>query len=96
MMNAPLPDFRSKHWTEPVPPESNRLVANIDPTLEQEIFDLPQRQRIADVRHHREVDNLGRAIELAERITHRRRVRIATPRLKPVWSDTAFRKLRWP
>jgi hypothetical protein len=34
-------------------------VANIDPTLEQQIFDLPQRERIADVEHHREADHLG-------------------------------------
>ena len=35
------------------------LMADIDPTLEQKIFDLPQRQRIADVQHHHEADHLG-------------------------------------
>lgn len=29
--------------------------------LEQQIFDLAQRARIADVHHHREADHLGRA-----------------------------------
>jgi hypothetical protein len=42
LLNAPLPDLRGEHWTKPVPPEPNRLVADIDATLEQKIFDLSQ------------------------------------------------------
>ncbi len=38
MMNAPLPDLRSEHRTEPVPPEPHCFVADIDTTLEQKIF----------------------------------------------------------
>ena len=53
-MNASFPDLRGEHRTEPVPPVPNRLVADIDATLEQEILDLPKRQRIADIHHHRE------------------------------------------
>ena len=30
-------------WGYPVPLETYRLVADIDPTLKQKIFDLPQR-----------------------------------------------------
>jgi hypothetical protein len=41
MMNAPLPDLRGEHRTEPVPPQPHGFVADVDPTLEQEIFDLP-------------------------------------------------------
>jgi len=41
-MNASFPDLSGEYWTEPVPPEPNRLVANIDASLEQQIFDLPQ------------------------------------------------------
>jgi hypothetical protein len=52
MMNAPLSDLRGKHRTEPVPPESNRLMADIDAALEQEIRDLSQRKRITNVHHH--------------------------------------------
>ena len=43
----------------PVPPEPDRLVANIDTALEQQIFDLSQRKRIPDVHHHREADDFG-------------------------------------
>ncbi len=59
MMNAPLSDLRGEHWTEPVPPETHRLMANIDATLEEQIFDLPQRKPIPDVHHHREANYLG-------------------------------------
>ena len=41
-MNAPLPDLRGKHRTEPVPSETHGFVADIDATLEQQIFHLPQ------------------------------------------------------
>ena len=40
MMNPPLPDLCREHRTEPVPPETHRLVADVDATLEQEILDL--------------------------------------------------------
>jgi hypothetical protein len=42
MMNAPLPDLRGEHRSEPIPPEPHRLMANIDTTLEQQIFYLSQ------------------------------------------------------
>jgi hypothetical protein len=41
-VDAPLSDLRGEHRTKPVPPEPNRLVADIDAALEQEILDLPQ------------------------------------------------------
>ncbi len=43
MMNAPLPDLRGEHRTEPVPPETHCFVADIDAAFEQQIFDMPQR-----------------------------------------------------
>jgi len=59
MIDPALSDFRGEHRTEPVPPKPHRFVADIDPALEQQIFYLPQRQRIADVHHDREADDLG-------------------------------------
>ncbi len=41
MKNAPLSDLRGEHRAEPVLPKPNRLMADVDATLEQEIFDLP-------------------------------------------------------
>jgi len=52
--------------TEPVPPETHRLVKDIDAALEMNILYLAQRQRIPDVHHHREANNLGRRAEISE------------------------------
>ena len=89
MMNAPLPDLRGEHRTEPVPPKPHCFVADIDTTLEQEIFYLSQGQRKTDVHHHHEADHFGRAVEITEGIVHLRRLRNAPPRLKPICSDNA-------
>jgi hypothetical protein len=89
MMKASLPDRGRNHRTEPVPPVPNRLVADVDAPLVQNILDLSQRQRIADIRHHHEADHLGRAVEITEGIAHRRRLRILARRLKPIYSDNA-------
>ena len=91
MINPPLSDLRREHRTEPVPPEPHRLVADVDASLEQNILDLAQRQRITDVHHHYEPDHLGRRVEITEGITHRRKLRNVTPWLKPICSDTAAR-----
>jgi len=89
-MNAPFSDLRSEHWTKPVPPKPNRLVTDIDAPLEQQIFYLPQGQRVTDIHHHREADYLRRTVEITEGILHPRRLRNATPRLKPICSDKAI------
>ncbi len=41
-LNTTHSDLGGEHRTEPVPPETYRLVADIDATLEQQIFNLPQ------------------------------------------------------
>jgi hypothetical protein len=89
MMNAPVLHPRGEHRTEPVPPETHGLVTDIDATLEQQIFDLPQRERITDLHHHREADHLRRTVEITEGIAHRRRLRNVPPRLKLICSDNA-------
>ena len=58
-MNAALPDLRAKQWTEPVPPQPYGLMADVDATLGQQVLDLPQRQREANIHHHSEPDDLG-------------------------------------
>ncbi len=95
-MNAPLPDLRRKNRAEPVPPETYRLVADIDATFEKKIFDLPQRQRIPDVHQHRQANYLGRTVEIAEGILHRCKLRNSAARLKRICSDTAHFGNSWP
>jgi len=89
LLNTAFTDLGGKHRTEPVPPEPHRLVADVDTTLEQQIFDLAQRQRVPDVHHHREADDLRRTVEIAERILHPPKLRIAAFRLKRISSDSA-------
>ncbi len=89
MMNAPLPDFHGEHRTEPVPPEPYRLMANIDATLNQNIFHLPKRPPITNVHQYREANYLGRTVEITEGIARRRRLRNLAKRLKPIYSDNA-------
>ena len=85
----PFPDLASKHRTEPVPPIAHRLVADVDTTFEQDVFDLAQRQRIADVHHHRETDDLGRAVKITKGIVHYHRLREVPFQLNPTFSDNA-------
>jgi DNA-binding IscR family transcriptional regulator len=88
-MNAPFLDLRSEHRSEPAPPEPNCLVADIDTALEQKILDLAQRQRLADIHHHRQADDLGRTVEIMERVFHPSRLKNGLVCLKPFCSDTA-------
>ena len=43
-------------------------MADIDPALMEKVFDIPKRQRKPDIHHHRKLDDLGRRLEVAERI----------------------------
>ncbi len=90
MMNAPLPDLRGQQWTEPVPPEPHRLMADIYAAFEQQILNLSQRKRIPHVHHHREANHLRGTVEVTEGILHRCKLRNAPARLKPIYSDTAL------
>jgi hypothetical protein len=61
-------DVTGKQRTEPVPPVANRLMADVDAAVREQVFNVPQRQRVFDVQHHRQPDHLGRAVEVAEGI----------------------------
>lgn len=41
-------------------------MADIDPVLVEQVFDIVQRQRKANVHHDRELDTLGKYLEIAE------------------------------
>jgi len=69
-------------------------MADVDATFEQDIFDLAERQRVTDVHHHRETDDLGRTVETAERISHPERLCGSLGQLKPDYSDTALSSIR--
>ena len=91
-MNAVFPDLGGKQRTKTVPPIPYCLVADVDAPFEQNIFNLAQRKRIADVHHHREAHDLGRTVEITAGISHRLRLRNSPSRIKPIYSDNALQK----
>src|SRR5271165_4627173 len=66
----PFSDLGSKHRSKPVPPKPDRLMADVDPALGQEILDVAQRQRVFHVHHHDQTDHFWRAVEISERVAH--------------------------
>lgn len=64
--NPTLSDLRRKHRTEPVPPKSHRLMANLDATFVQQVLDIAKGKREPNVHHHRQADNFGARLEVFE------------------------------
>ena len=58
--------------------------ADIDAALEQDVFDLAQRKRIADLQHYRQANDLGRQVEPAEQVSHPLTLRTRRLRIKTV------------
>ena len=83
-MNTAFPDLGGKQRAKAVPPVPYGFMADVDAPFEQNIFDLTQRQRIADIRHHREADYLGRAVEITEGVLHYPRLGDLNSQLKPI------------
>ena len=94
MTNTAFPDLRGKQWAKAVPPVPHGLMADIDAALTQEIFDLSQRQGVANIRHDCEADDLRRTVEITKGIVHHQRLRGRTSRLKPIYSDNARLRTR--
>ena len=74
-----------------MPPDTHRLVADIDATLVQQVFDVPQRRRETDVYHHGEADDLGAGLDVPERaaVGHGSRLSTRSRQLKRGSSDNA-------
>jgi hypothetical protein len=59
MTDTPLFELIGKHPTKSIPPVTHRFVSDINPSLMQNVFYLPQTQRKTDVIHHRQPDDFG-------------------------------------
>jgi hypothetical protein len=65
MLKAPHPtnalatNVRREHRTEPIPPKSHRLVADVDAPFEQQVFHIPKAEREPHVQHHNQPNDLG-------------------------------------
>jgi hypothetical protein len=86
-MSPLAPDLSRELRAEPVPSKPHRFVADVD---------APQRQRIIDVHHHGQADDLGRRLEVPERTLYAHPVRLGDrpARLNQFSSDSASRRLR--
>ncbi len=85
------PDLGGKHRPETVPPVADGFVTDIDASLVQQVFDIPQGKRKPDVQHHRQADDLGTGFEILERgrFVHSQTLRKPPARLNPSSSDKA-------
>jgi hypothetical protein len=94
--DLPLSDLGGEYRPKPVPPKPDGLVADVDPTLGQKILDVAQRQRVSDVHHHDQTDDLWRAVEISERVAHV--LKLARPQAAPEFALTepAGAILMWP
>jgi hypothetical protein len=63
-------------------------VTDVDAAFEQDVFNLAQRQRISNIHHHCQGDDLERTVEITECIFHLRRLKTGLVCLKPICSDT--------
>jgi len=61
--NSLLSTLGGEVRTKPAPPGSHRLIADFDPPFMENIFDLPQRQWIADIHHQSQADDLGEVLK---------------------------------
>jgi hypothetical protein len=93
-LDAALADLGGEHRAEAMPPKSHCLVADLDAALVQQVLDVPQREREADVQHNRQADDLGGRLEPLEEagLGHVGMLTSPLPRLKP----SSFDKINLP
>jgi hypothetical protein len=68
--DSPLADLGGEHRAKPVLPEPHGLMADVDPALRLEIFDIAQRRRVSHIPHHHQANDFWRAVEIPERVAH--------------------------
>ena len=53
---------------EPIHPEPHTFVADVDAALMEKVFDIPKREREANIHQYAELNDLRRGFEVAERV----------------------------
>ena len=81
-LNATLSDLGGKHRPKAKTPEPGRLMADINTALVKQVFDIPKRQREANIEHHRQADDLRTCIEVTKGRPVSSRILLIVP---PVW-----------
>src|SRR5665811_1942529 len=62
--DPPAADLSSEERSEPQSPQPDRLMADVNAALMEEVFDVSKRQREADIHHHGQSNDLGRRLEV--------------------------------
>ena len=93
LLGPALTDLAGHKRPEPVPPVPYRLVADVDAALMEQVLHVPQRQWEADIHHHRQTDDLGRSLEVADRIAHPETLRSRAGRLKRFSFDCTAKRV---
>jgi len=70
LLRPALFDLDRHDRAEAVPPKPDCLVRDVNPALVEQILDVPQRKREADIQHDRRTDDLGRSLEVAKWVGH--------------------------
>ena len=69
MTHRPHPaatDLYREDRPEAVPPKADCRRRDVNAALMQQVFDIPKRERVAHIHHHRQAEDLGRRLEVAE------------------------------
>jgi len=84
-------DFGSTHRAKSIPSKSSRFVADLDPTLVQQVFDVSERKWKANVHHDRQANDFKAAVKVLEgvRFVHATKLRNYPARLNRYPSDNA-------
>jgi len=83
------PDLAREVRPEPVPPEPDRFMREVDPPPAQQVVDSPQRQRNAHVHHCSQAGDLGCSLEIAEDATSAHAIKDSGTRTSRLPSDRA-------
>ena len=92
-----LADLCGKQRTKPVPPETDRFMADVDAAFVQKILHVPKRKRKLDVRHHRQADHLRAGFGVAKwaAFWHPPKLRGCPARLNQFCSDSVAKSAEW-
>jgi hypothetical protein len=66
ILNLIETDLCGKKHSEPTPPETYRFMIDINASHIKQILDIAQGQRIPDIHHHSQTDDVGRGLEVAD------------------------------
>jgi|AntAceMinimDraft_1070359.scaffolds.fasta_scaffold44376_2 hypothetical protein len=80
---------------EPIHPEADTFVTDIDPAFVEKVLDVAQRQGESDIHHHAKLDDLRRGFKVAKWVPiHFLRLNAWIAHLKSGSADNTIREIR--